>query len=298
MRRLGTLPTERDALTFRDYLYLQKIETDVEGEDDGSFGIWVHDDAQLPAASQFLERFRSNPSATEFSRVSQEASRARSAEERADAKRRSTIVDRARVGYEKTFMGASWLPIILIGISVLVAIFSKLGSDHEALRYLCFAWPDPESATGMVSPATGQIWRAITPIFIHFGPLHLLFNAMWMKDLGTFIESRFGSWYLGVLVLVLAVASNTSEYLWSRHLLFGGLSGVNYGLFGFLWMRGKFDRNVNWEMHQSVVTTMLVWYVLCLTGVLGHIANAAHTVGLLLGGAWGFASSGRIRLSR
>jgi GlpG protein len=36
-------------------------------------------------------------------------------------------------------------------------------------------------------------------------------------------------------------------------------------------------------LHPSSVQTMLFWLVLCMTGVLGNIANAAHVVGLAAG---------------
>jgi GlpG protein len=63
------------------------------------------------------------------------------------------------------------------------------------------------------------------------------------------------------------------------------MSGVNYGLFGFLWMRGRFDRDVMWRLNPTVVWTLMIWFVVCFTGLLGPAA-------------WGFLCSGKLRLSR
>jgi membrane associated rhomboid family serine protease len=69
------------------------------------------------------------------------------------------------------------------------------------------------------------------------------------------------------------------------------MSGVNYGLFGFLWMKGKFGRDQNWQMHPQTVQLMLMWMVLCFTGLLGPIANGAHVGGLVIGALLGFSSA-------
>ena len=73
------------------------------------------------------------------------------------------------------------------------------------------------------------------------------------------------------------------------------MSGVVYGLLGYIWIRGKFDPGSGLYLHSSTVIMMLIWFFACLSGYLGQIANTAHTVGLLMGMAWGFVSGLRYR---
>ena len=48
----------------------------------------------------------------------------------------------------------------------------------------------------------------------------------------------------------------------------------------------------------NTITMMLFWLVLCMTGLMGPIANAAHVVGLLVGVIFGlFGSSYLLRFS-
>jgi membrane associated rhomboid family serine protease len=140
----------------------------------------------------------------------------------------------------------------------------------------------------------GEVWRVITPIFIHFGPLHILFNLLWLRDLGSMIEGRQSTWYLGLLVLVMAIGSNVAQFLVSGP-VFGGMSGVVYGLLGYVWLRGKFDPASGLFLHQSTVVMMMIWFVAGYTGILGNIANTAHAAGLGIGAAWGYLASLRYR---
>jgi rhomboid protease GlpG len=93
--------------------------------------------------------------------------------------------------------------------------------------------------------------------------------------------------------LVAAVLSNLGQHFYTvqadpgRFHLFGGLSGVAYALFGYLWMKGQYEPEQGMILHPNTITTMLLWLVLCMTGLLGPIANAAHVVGLLVGVAFG-----------
>jgi GlpG protein len=124
-------------------------------------------------------------------------------------------------------------------------------------------------------------------MFLHFNILHLLFNMLWLRDLGSMIEARKGSWMFLLLVLVLAGTSNVGQYLLSGP-MFGGMSGVVYGLLGYIWMQSKFNPASGLSLQPQTVTMMILWFVLCLTGMVGHIANTVHAVGLAGGIAWGF----------
>jgi GlpG protein len=93
------------------------------------------------------------------------------------------------------------------------------------------------------------------------------------------------------------VVSNLGQYYFSKP-NFLGFSGALYGLFGYAWIRGRFDPESGLEVNQQTVTLMLVWFALCFTGLLGPIANGAHASGLALGAIWGFAAAKLIQPRR
>ena len=300
MRTIGKLATETAAARFSDFLYVRGIENEFEPEDDGTFSIWVHDDTQLADASGLLATFRMNPDATTFD-SSTDAEKKRRADLAAERAKKSNVVSAERLGYERNFQATPYLTYLLMIVSAAVAIYSKLGDDMLSIHHLFIADILTDgvrigSLPGLVELRAGQFWRLFTPIFIHFGPMHILFNMMMLKDLGTFIESRLGALYLLGLVLVSAAPSNLAQYHWGGP-DFGGMSGVVYALFGFMWIRGKFDRTAGWQLNPNTVYWMIGWFVLCLVGIIPHVANACHAVGLLVGMAWGFASA-KLRLAR
>jgi GlpG protein len=145
--------------------------------------------------------------------------------------------------------------------------------------------------------ASGQLWRLITPVFLHFGPTHLLFNVALVTEFGRRIEQICGTWLFLALVASVAVVSNLAQFL-STAGLFGGLSGVAYGLFAFVVVRGRLAPEVEaWHVHRSFVIGVVVFLVLMSSGITSlfglHIANAAHWAGLILGGVIAWASGRR-----
>jgi GlpG protein len=289
MLKIGHLDNELDARTFGDYLYVQGIETQVDPASKGGWEIWVINEQQVAQAEALLARFKEKPDDPEFTRKASGADALRKEEERRDA--RAASVDLRRRWRILPAGLPSTTALVLIVFSVVATVLFYTGNTRvqQALSITPFSF----SAAGPVFDRAlpeirqGQVWRLVTPIFLHFGILHILFNMMWMRDLGSMVERRENAVFFIGFVIAAAVCSNLGQFLVSGP-AFGGMSGVNYALFGYAWMRSKFDPFSGYAMHKSVVFTMIAWFVLCYLGVLGSVANTAHAVGLGLGIAWGF----------
>jgi GlpG protein len=127
-------------------------------------------------------------------------------------------------------------------------------------------------------------------MLMHGGVLHILFNLMWWWDFGIILESRKGTLWFLAMVLVISAAANVLQFeLGSPWFL--GMSGVNFGLFGFLWVKGKLDPEDGFGLSQQTVILMLIWFAICWFGVVGRIANWAHAGGLMMGVTLGVLSA-------
>lgn len=177
------------------------------------------------------------------------------------------------------------LTVTLIAISVVIAFGSRLGADYHLLQPLFF---DKESIQ------QGQLWRLITPIFVHFGILHIVFNSVMTYSFGAIVEFLKGPLHMLLFVLVSAVLSNLAEAVMpglisstTGYSIFGGLSGVVYALFGYIWMQSQFNPTVHIPLNPQAVFIILGWFVLCWLNIIPGIANWAHTGGLVVGVVWG-----------
>jgi GlpG protein len=292
---IGHLADEKAARTFADYLYVQKIESHLDYEKPDGWGIWINDEDRIEEAARLLTAFRANPADPKYRAEAKSAAELRAEAEKGEEAYRKKLRDRRQLFRPLTAYGFGPLTLGLIAISVLVAIYSKLGADPHAIMRLFIT---DYTVTGdliqwhkyLPEIHHGQLWRLVTPIFIHFGPIHILFNMLWLRDLGSMIEARQSSWQLALLVLVIAVCSNLAQFYYGGP-AFGGMSGVVYGLLGYIWMRGKFDPGSGLYLHPTTVTMMIIWFFACFTPIIPHIANATHAAGLALGLAWGYLSS-------
>lgn len=275
----------------RDFLVVRNIRNEIETEADGSCSIWIIEDDQLAAAAAWLGKFRANPEAAEFRAAAVEADRVRKAEmeDRQNYQRR--IRSRRSLFVKFGGYGVGVLTCVFIGLCAAVAFSSRLGQNRNLLDKLFISNPD-QPAAGFLPDVFqhGEFWRLLTPIFIHFGMLHLLFNMFWFYDLGGMIETRQSSLRLLLLVAVTGVFSNVLQYIVAGP-EFGGMSGVVYGLAGYVWMRGRYDRASGLQIHPQSVAILLVWLVVCFTGLVGSVANFAHLGGLASGMALGRVSA-------
>jgi GlpG protein len=309
---IGHLDSGVKARSFSDYLTVKGIENSVEAEKDGTWAVWIHEEEELKWAKELLGLFQQNPADPKYQVVARDAEAVREKKRKEQAAYERRVKERRHLFRPLTAYGFGPVTFTLIFISVVVfiAMFATSygGRVEHTLRISSVDLRDVDqysllrqffkriAAIRVLLPEIreGEVWRLITPIFLHYGFLHIFFNMLWLRDLGSMIEGRQSSWLLAVLVLAIAAVSNLAQFLVIGY-HFGGMSGVVYGLLGYIWIRGKYDPGSGLFLHSSTVTMMIIWFFVCLIGLMGPIANTAHGVGLLMGMAWGFISSLRHR---
>jgi GlpG protein len=323
MRLLGTLPSETHARRLADYLLTLGIGTRVNPEGN-AWEIWVRDDDHMPRAKQEWEPFRQNPDDPRFQTAQQRAAELKKQEATAEEKFRrnqrkvSDLWTRPLLRQAPLTMGLILFCTVIAFLSQAGRLSSPITQAFSFAKY-DFDERDPDHVFdyGLKGIKEGQIWRLWTPLFLHFNPgmdfpwnlllnWHLLLNMLALFQLGLLIEARKGTLWLLAFIIVVGLISNIAQYafpdlfnlraFWQerpKHIRifhnFGGMSGVLFGLFGYLWMKVQFDPEPGLFLDRQSVFLMLIWLVLCMTGTLGSIGNSAHVAGLLAGMAIGLS---------
>jgi len=218
-----------------------------------------------------------------------------------------TPAQAVRPGFFAQLLASRMTALVLV-VTLVVAGLTLLGDNFAVLRWLTFQDFRIEGRYIYFQPwlaglEAGQWWRLLSPMFVHFGVLHLAMNGMWYWELGRRIEQRQGGLALLGLSLLFGLLSNIAQYWFGGPSLFGGLSGVLYGLLGYCWIFQLLAPTPAYMLPRGVLGMMLVWLVVCLSGVIdtlgfGSIANAAHVGGLAAGCAAGLAGGALARLRR
>lgn len=304
MRSIGFIPPTLDAERFSDHLHAQGMPNMVEESAPGErWIVWVDNEDHLDRAKSELDAYLEHPNDARYAGAVKTAEKARKQQTKKQRRLRERFVD-VRTSWGSAKQWATPVTITLILISVAVALATTFGRGEALERvgpYLWFSAGHPVVIDGVPQVTRssafheirqGQVWRLITPIFIHYGLIHLIFNMFWLRDLGAMIEARKSSLFLLLVVLVCAVIPLIGEVLWDpRGIHAGGMSGVVYGLFGFAWMKGKFQPHEGIGVSSQTIMIMLGWLVFCIIGedLIGRVANAAHVVGLVVGVCIGYA---------
>ncbi len=177
--------------------------------------------------------------------------------------------------WTKDFINAPFMSCVLL-ICISIFILSYLGA-FNAIYYALNIRSLDELAQ------THQWWRLFTPAFIHFSAMHIVFNLIWWWILGSQLERIFGTASLALIFAIAAVSSNVAQLLVSGP-NFGGLSGVVYALFGFVWWIGFLRPSWGIGLPNNLVIFLLGWIVVGYLGILGmNMANEAHLIGLVSG---------------
>jgi rhomboid protease GlpG len=297
LRQLGTLPKELDPKVFADHLLTLGMKTRINERPDGWI-VWIYNEDHLERAREELRGYLGAPDDPRYRSAVDSAKTIRRQEQQLDQKFRKNFREAADIwGYP----GVHRRPVtVALALVCLVVFFLYETKNNRARveRTLSFSTTIVDSegrkrGSGMKEIEHGEIWRLVTPIFLHYGILHIMFNVMALSTLGTLIEIRRGSLRLAGLVLLTAIASNVGQHLYMERIdpgepqFFGGISGVVCGLFGYIWMKGLYEPEQRMILHPNSITFGLLWIALCMTNVFGPIGNAAHVVGLVTGAALG-----------
>ena len=120
----------------------------------------------------------------------------------------------------------------------IVALFTEMYGFPLTI-YLLSGWLQTRyPGIDLMSHNAGHLWSTLFGLKgdPHFGVLHLAFNLLWYWEFGRRLERVRGRMTALAVLLITGAGGNIAQYIIDGDVLFGGLSGVIYGLLGYAWM--------------------------------------------------------------
>ena len=136
----------------------------------------------------------------------------------------------------------------------------------------------------------GELYRLISIVLVHGGPLHLAFNMYALFLSGPIVEGLYGRWLFAAAYLLTAATASVASYVVVPDVAAVGASGAIFGLFGMLLVGGRIYRPTMSRRARALTSQIgvLIGFNLILGfGLAGAgvpIDNAAHLGGLVAGG--------------
>lgn len=272
MYRVKQLDSTVNLAGFSQWLTGQGVPHRITEENDQQV-LWLENPQHAEPVLEALERFLAEPELREA----------------VDRQHRSPV-----------FVGGRWqpspkhAPLVLsaIVVALLMVWVTSMGRNELSAALMMidprdFDWSTLAGRIDALSStlASGQVWRLLTPDFLHFSWTHIIFNSVMLWFLGSQIEWFDGRGRLLTLFVVTSIFSNGLQYLVSGP-LFGGLSGVVYGILGYCWLSQR--KLPRFQFPSALVTFAVAWMVIGFTPFtellgLGRMANEAHLGGFVSG---------------
>ncbi|CAM4018334.1 rhomboid family intramembrane serine protease GlpG [Pseudoalteromonas byunsanensis] len=255
---LGTYNNPRAVQGAADYFKTQGIPVSLRSNDGINVEVWVSETYRTQADILWQD-FVNNPHHSKYSDASWQSGHTNSA----------LIYGGSDLNLRQRFSALHWF-LKLIFVLCLIVFGSFYLFDANAIFTSLQFKPD--------APLS---W--VTPVLLHFGALHLVFNLSWWLHLGHQIVQRTGARYLFILFIVSSFVSNWAQFLMvdSR---FGGLSGVVYALLGYAWIYSVKHSAQEPIVGKPIIGFMLLWMIFGFTELFFiSMANWAHLFGLLSG---------------
>ena len=272
------LPDHADTSELRQALWRHRIGHRITDEADGQL-LWIADPRQLGELKALLERWQRGEPLV----LHQAAQRPRT--------------------MTNFLASLKQVPVTALMIVISLVVFALIGVFGDQLIVTLTIVPIGISGGELVfgnlsqTLTSGQVWRFLSPAFLHFGWMHLIFNLMWVWYFGRQIEALQGSRTMLLLLIVAGVGANVAQYA-TGTVLFGGMSGVVYALLAHVWLMSRRVPQSGFFVPQMLVVFMLGWMVFTMTDMagsvgFGNVANEAHLGGLLVGLVTGWYYSSR-----
>jgi len=154
--------------------------------------------------------------------------------------------------------------------------------------------PSLETLVNMGAKSTdlileGDWWRLFTPMLLHAGLLHLLFNMVGLYNIGFPAEREFGSLKIGVIYVASGIIGVLFSAVMLPNTVSVGASGAIFGLFGSAWA----DLIHNWSLYRTQAKSVLLQLTLATVfnlglGLMPFLDNFAHIGGFICGMTMGF----------
>ncbi len=270
-------PLEQDLRELTSYLRHQGLVHRIT-EENGQQLLAVLDPQVIPSLQNFLNDYEQGR--VEFDSVS-------SSIEPAFVAQGASLIDSIK---------STPIATALILFSIMGALLTQTKWGNQWLPLFMFLSFDGRNFLSLCQTlASGEVWRLLTPAFVHFGLFHVLFNSLCVWDFGRRLEQLIGMRGFLLFFVFTGVSSNMAQFLWSGSAIFGGMSGVVYALVGFIAVRQRIAPHPLVNVPPMLIGFMLFWLVLCMTGIVdyfidGSIANAAHLGGLVAGMLYAFVT--------
>ena len=136
----------------------------------------------------------------------------------------------------------------------------------------------------------GKLYGLFTSFFVHLSIAHILFNMMWLWQLGAVLETTLVAWKYFLFMLGACFVGSCCEIALSGQ-TGAGASGVVYAMFGLMWAgRGSM---ASWRFlaTRQNYNIFILWGLFCIFLTYSHImaiANGAHWGGFAYGLAIGY----------
>lgn len=134
-----------------------------------------------------------------------------------------------------------------------------------------------------------EVWRLITPIFLHAGVLHLLSNLLFQIRFGYTLERRWQWWRFFLVYLLTGISASLWSAVLSPKNVSVGASGALFGLVGADITYVAYNYQYIPHAKRELIFIAIITLVTFLFGIGSSVDNYAHLGGLISGLGLGVA---------